>query len=1118
MVAGMMHPRRLHSVLAVVAALVLPVLAQAAAPRERLDLDGTWRFATDPEGRGETERWFEPTVALPAMPLPGYAPDADGTIRVPGIWDNQGYGTETPKVRHNFVGKGWYQRTVSIPAGWAGRRAFLAVTGVSRYAKAWINGQFVGEHIGYVSPAEFEVTDHIVPGQPLVVVIQVDSKQRWEVDALYGASALADYVDVAWGGIWGHVYLEARAGVWLDDLFVSSEVAGPSCVASAMARGQAGGCDGARLEVFEPGGRQVASVSGVLAPHTPAGAPLEVHADLPGAELWTPDRPTLYTARLSLLAGDRVIDAAETRFGLREFRADGYRLLLNGKPMMLRGYGDDHIYVDRMGMPSDNELHRSRLRLIKRYGFNHVRHHSTMMPPEYYDACDEVGIVSTAEFPIVYAPFLPGRGETWRAHVAPGTDPGPALETYRREWAGAIRRLRNHPSILCWVMGNELYEDMPLRHEFGDLARSLDPSRFFVDSDGASQALLDPTNDRPTADLYFVQFDEGSNPLDHPGKFSTPEPRKPTFSHEAGNYVTFSRPDLPERFGANMKPFWMTAGGAKLAALGLSGEAERWAAASERLYLTCHKANLEALRANPRLSGYHWWLFQDYWTSSNGLVDHTFRPKSITPEEVLRFNREVVLLVDGLARTYRSGERLELTVRVSSFADAALSGRFAWEVRAGEQAIGQAESDLPGTVPGSVGDVARIGLELPAGTAPAKLTVAARIVAGQQVYRNDWAAWLYPADTRPRTAGVPVFADDPQREPCADWALATVPPEGDLPARAVYVVGWLEPRLIAALERGASVLLLDGVSQVLPTRRVTFRTTWWKAGDSADRNHCGTYVYDHPVTRGMAPDGWCDEGWFYLVEGGAKSLLEKAPVRPEVLIRALPSLALVQDEALLYEVGVGKGTLIVSGLNHRLAKDRPENRWLVARLIEHATRLQPPAVSWPVGFLSPVESAPEGCLLGYRRILANEGEDDLWYSHREDMARIFICRQTRPGNRLLWQTAPVPQATGEDRMTFAFAGGLGYATEPATAGFVLEINGKDGVPFDLPGPTRWENADKAVELRFDVKRTVGPDTFGVFYVTVPRDRLTPGKPCQFSVRSVGTGSRRWFGLYSYTDL
>ena len=48
------------------------------------------------------------------------------------------------------------------------------------------------------------------------------------------------------------------------------------------------------------------------------------------------------------------------------------------------------------------------------------------------------------------------------------------------------------------------------------------------------------------------------------------------------------------------------------------------------------------------MSGYHWWLFQDYWTTSNGIVDHYFRPKSITKEEVLKINSEVVLLQDGL--------------------------------------------------------------------------------------------------------------------------------------------------------------------------------------------------------------------------------------------------------------------------------------------------------------------------------------------------------------------------------------------------------------------------------------------------------------------------------------
>ena len=80
------------------------VSAGRAAPRETVNLDGVWNFATDPDNRGESEKWYEPDAKLPTMPLPGYAPEANGKIQVPGIWDNQGYGTETDIVRHNFVG------------------------------------------------------------------------------------------------------------------------------------------------------------------------------------------------------------------------------------------------------------------------------------------------------------------------------------------------------------------------------------------------------------------------------------------------------------------------------------------------------------------------------------------------------------------------------------------------------------------------------------------------------------------------------------------------------------------------------------------------------------------------------------------------------------------------------------------------------------------------------------------------------------------------------------------------------------------------------------------------------------------------------------------------------
>ena len=190
----------------------------------------------------------------------------------------------------------------------------------------------------------------------------------------------------------------------------------------------------------------------------------------------------------------------------------------------------------------------------------------------------------------------------------------------------------------------------------------------FVDSDGVwgiasynGRTIFEAKYDRDTLGLYFTQFDEiFGDQVNNPDKYKSPRPKKPMILHEAGNYVTFSRPDLIDEFKHNFKPFWLSAGKAKLEKLGLLSEANGWAEKSERLYALCHKFNLESARRNPYVSGYHWWLFQDYWTTANGIVDHYFRPKSITKEEVLKYNNDVVLLQDGLQRTYRGKEHLSL--------------------------------------------------------------------------------------------------------------------------------------------------------------------------------------------------------------------------------------------------------------------------------------------------------------------------------------------------------------------------------------------------------------------------------------------------------------------------
>ena len=1123
-----MNSRSARALLGVLAFGVLLVSVGQAAPRQVMSLDGVWNFATDPDNRGEAEQWYQPDAKLPPMPLPGYAPTAQGTIRVPGIWDNQGYGTQTDKLRHSFIGKGWYKRQVTIPQAWAARRAFLALTGICRYAKVWIDEEFLGEHVGAVSAFEYDVTKYVKPGQTVMITIQIDSKQRWAVDALYGCSFLADYMEVAWGGIWGHVRLEARAPVWLSDLYVRPDVSHSRCAVSATLNGHADAAAGAKLEVFDQRGRQVAQATLKPDAKLDAAQPVHLEASLPGAKLWSPDSPTLYTARLSLLKGPKTVDAVESRFGMRQFTVDGPHLLLNGKRLMLCGYGDDHVYPQQMAMPADKQLHLNRLRTIKSYGFNHVRHHSTLMPPEYYDACDEVGIIATAEFPICYGVFMPGTGPKWQEQVPPGTDPAPAEETYRREWAAAVRQYRNHPSIVAWIMGNEMWrvrgdklqQGAALRSDFQRLAQRYDPGRFFLDADGQEPWITEPKNDRGTLSFYVVGYDHRCNPLDNPDKFKTPRPNKPVIAHEEGNYITFSRPDLVDQFQHNVKPFWLTAGRQKLKQLGLACEADQWAEKSERLYLLCHKYNLETLRKNPYMSGYHWWLFQDYWTTSNGIVDIYFRPKSISKAEVLKINNPVVLLQDGLEKTYRGGKRLKVKLRVSNFSPGPLRGQLVWELKASERSIAKRRLALNGAPQGEVFEAAQIDVELPAAASPIRLKLVAELVAGEKHFGNDWTAWLYPAVIEPAALPGPVFADQEQLTKLPHWGLKPLPAEGVLDDRAVYLTRHsAEPRLVDALKRGACVVAIDGLDHPLKFRYVAYGTSWWKGTENAQANYTGTLVYDHPVTRAMAPHGWCDEGWSYLLDGAEKHDLETAPVRPDVIIRALPTMELVEDSAMLYEVAVGKGCLIVSGLNHDHAAGRPENDWLLARLLEHAASHPRPKAKWPPSFLS----AAAARVPGFHRLVSSDGSRGASVTYRGEQAPFYICTQMKAGNRLVWETAPVPTNLAEDHATFVFAGTFGYGSAPPSQGFVLEIDGKAALSFDIPSSRLWENrwqsANQRVELLFYALRYASNGhPLGLFYLKVPRDRLKPGEACRLEVRSLGGGSGRWFGLNPYCDM
>jgi beta-galactosidase len=1085
--------------------LLLFAAPEGRGERSVVSLDGSWQFQLDPQGEGRTQQWFGTRVSF------------TNTIRVPGAWQAQGFGTESDKLRHSYVGKAWYKRQLDLPKIGPGQRVFLCFGGVHRSAEIWVDSVLLGDHVGYLSPFEFELTRMAATNSTATLAVCVDCDQHWELDCLTGCTDIIDEMFTPWGGICGHVSLETRSAVWLEGVFLQSRVSPPAVAVLGKIEGEKGMNCEIRLRVRSRRG----GLLGLASTRIAAGTELRLETELPGAKLWSPESPELCLVRLELLRAEsagpahnqpgELLDSQEIPFGLREIRIRGSDFFLNNRKLYLRGYGDDAIYPQTMAPPTDVAFYRDRLRVAREYGFNFVRHHSHFLSPEYYTAADEVGMLISPELPIAY--------ETYYEKAK-----GRALGLYRTEWSAVIKRLRNHPSIFDWCMGNEMWNSFPLAPDLYELAKNFDPTRPVIDSDGVwADAFLQRPTDRRTLDFFPVLFDEFNLPFDKPAKHKFGvSPAKPVLSHETGNYVTVPRLDLIDQFSDNFKPFWLLPFREKLQRSGLLAEASQWSLNSERLYCLAHKLNLEDMRKNPRISGYMWWLLQDYWTGSNGLLDTYRRPKSIAPEQVRQFNGPVVLLQEGLGSTCSARHQVKVKFLTSNYSPYPIDkATLVWSIKLGTTVVAKGRKERVHLDQGELATVAEIEALVPAISGPEKLWVSAELKDRQVRCQNQWYAWAYPDSaelSRHHGSYVPLYAPEHLWPMLSRFEPRPLPENPPLPARAVYVVDQATPPMLDAVEAGASLLCL-APGEIFPSVPNRFKPAWW-LGSENDCN-AGTVVYRHPATDAVAPEGWCDLGWYKMLEGGQAMLLDEFPAKPAVLVRGLDVHTVCRDKALLFEASVGHGSMIVSGLRLDPDPAAPERAWLLGRLISHASALPHPKAALPVSFLKARitrAAPPEGpYAAGFSRILSTDCEQAEYPSYREAAARLFVCRQLAPDVQLEWETATAPSNSSSPKVTFVFAGGLGWKSQPSTEGLALSVDGREAVSFDIASTRQvWSNRVGSVQLCFIPKKHLPEDALGVFYLTLRSGQFEPGMPCRLTVRSKGKDSRRWFGLNPYS--
>ena len=440
---------------------------QANGFREVLDLSGFWDFKLDPGDEGERLGWFRGL-------------EAPRTIAVPGSWNEQF------EDAFNYLGPAWYFRRCHVPRGFQGARIFLRVGSANYAARVWINGTLVGSHEGGHLPFAFEVTKLAVPGQPLSVAIRVENELRPDrvpagnlppgsgLFSLLGGNPPTTFDFFPYAGLHRAVVLYSVPTSHVDDVTVRTTLEGEAGVVSVRVS-QSGSARRGRARVRGEGGEVEGAIEF-------AGREGQVTLRVPKARPWSPEDPFLYQLSVSLSGPSGAeLDRYDLEVGIRTVEVRRAKLLLNGRPVFLKGFGR-HEDFPASGRGQNDPLIVKDHALMKWVGANSYRTSHYPYSEADMRLADRAGFLVIDEIPAVSLHFGDGE-ENVRAR----------LEQCRRQLRELVARDKNHPSVILWSVSNEAMpprldiagggasradpESTGFLGELVRLAHELDPSR-----------------------------------------------------------------------------------------------------------------------------------------------------------------------------------------------------------------------------------------------------------------------------------------------------------------------------------------------------------------------------------------------------------------------------------------------------------------------------------------------------------------------------------------------------------------------------------------------------------------------------------------------------------------
>ena len=336
-------------------------------------------------------------------------------------------------------GIAWYRKHFTLPESAAGQRVRLTFGGVYKHARVWVNSNYLGERAYGYSTFTYDVSDFVRPGEN-VISVRVAHEQ------------VADSRWFTGSGIYRDVTLDiaGKHGFAVDGLFVTTKAVEDDGTALISVRYETEGGDGAAFILMDREGR-------IAAMDKAEGACGEMVLTVPGARLWSPDDPYLYTLKCNAIVDRLGIDEVTIPVGIRTIRFDGDTgFYLNGQNMKLKGVCVHHD-AGTLGAAVPKTVWARRLRKFKAAGCNALRTAHNPPDPLLLDLCDELGFLVMDE---AFDEWEGVKNKWWQGHnVYPPKRFGYGEDFpqwYRADLEGMVKRDRNHPSIILWSIGNEI--------------------------------------------------------------------------------------------------------------------------------------------------------------------------------------------------------------------------------------------------------------------------------------------------------------------------------------------------------------------------------------------------------------------------------------------------------------------------------------------------------------------------------------------------------------------------------------------------------------------------------------------------------------------------------------